>query len=61
MQSNNIGTKAHETRSTGRGHEPARLAHLHDVRSEFTAANGRPDVRGALRARAKEAGPTIHP
>ena len=35
-------TSAHETGNR----EPARLAHLHDVRSQFTAADGRPDVRG---------------
>ena len=39
MLTNNMSTNAHER-------EPARLAHLHDVRSQFTAADGRPDVRG---------------
>jgi len=45
MPSDNISPQRHHEAHAD-DHEPARLAHLQDVRSQFRAADGRPDVRG---------------
>ncbi|MDQ6817785.1 MAG: PRC-barrel domain-containing protein [Actinomycetota bacterium] len=46
MQSDNISPQTRHKANAAETHEPARLAHLHDVRSQFKAADGKPDVRG---------------
>lgn len=46
MQSNNTSPLAGHEAHADDDHESARLEHLHDVRGQFKAADGKADVRG---------------
>lgn len=46
MQSDNISPQPRHEAHAADKNEPPRLAHLHEVRSQFKPADGRPDVRG---------------